>query len=226
MTTPYYSADLYPGMIADYKILDKDDINIRMLEWLNENMQGPFVIKGSSTAHWYTHIQISNEDDAKRLDEEFKVEICTENIRGSGTYVQQRLPHGVAMDRCKREPIYYGDKCINLATWIEQNALPVTYIFTAINEQRLSSDKQNTMREVSYLWTHIIESDLRLTIPFDGERNKAIEWCEKNCEGNFKSIIIPLYARFRSIIKKKDLPKTVFFFEQARDATLFKTFCG
>lgn len=224
MTAPYYNADLYPGMIADYRFADDNEVNIRLWEWLRDTLQGPFVIKGPSTAHSFTHIQISDPDDEQHINKVWTLEKCEESTRGGATYPQGRMPHGVALDRCKIEPIYFGDQCINLASWIERNALPVAHVSHVIHTHRLESEKQSHMRELAHLWKHVVHSDLKLIVPFSGNRNEALEWCEKNCEESFKSFVIPLHVQFRSTLEKKDMPKQVFFFECDRDAILFKTF--
>jgi hypothetical protein len=222
VTVPSYNSDLMPGMIADYGFTVMNP-GAALYDWFRKNMTGPFYIAGQHTGHWNTHVQISNEEDERLLLEHHSVTKFTESHAGDMKYAQQRVPYSVALDRMQYEPIYYGDACLNLEAWIENYLLPVSHVNQLINRNRDFLHINKMRHQYGALFEIMISGAEKIPVPFEGDMAKARSWCETNCNRSYK-IVTPMSGIL--LDEMRSAPNHVFFFEDDRDATLFKVFCG
>lgn len=249
MTAPYYNADLLPGMIADYyvsttpimsyqprkyadmtarhgRVFKTDSGN--MWHWFSDHMTGPFSYRGTNTAHWFEHVQVSNEHDAEMLKAHLKdVSLCDSGVRPGPKYDQVVTEQGrVSVEDYNIDSwsnrVYFGDACLRetLMDYLRENPIPVNRVTDCISNDYHSFDALMARKSRNDMWKALV-SGLNFVVSFKTTPVGAEEWCKANIRDAFKIARLP---DMQGMGLSWDGARVAFMFAEETDAAKFKLF--
>ena len=214
MTTPFYDANLYPGMIADYKVpkdalkdwvSDRDKRALasgrpiyksrfaepKLYHWANEHLTTPFAFNWSSTAHWHTHIQVGCALDCELVSTLLGGELTTSGHWGNDYQetVQEKIGVKQYLER-RGGHIFYGENVSleMVSEYLKFWPIPIRDINELIRDQD-DKDRMAALQEgAAELWQFIIgpyRHFVTIERNFDEELK---EWCEHNIQQGWKAM--------------------------------------